>query len=250
MFFFLSKTLGFFASPSNLAIAFGLLGIVLLATRFARAGRRLTIASLIVLAIAGLSPAGNALMIPLEERFPPWDATRGAPDGIVVLGGGISPDVSAARNEVALTDAAERITAAVALARRYPDARIIYSGGSGAMIYREGSEAEPAVRIFESLGIPHARIVAEEQSRNTIENAVFSKLLAMPKPGGCWSPRAIICPAPWAFFARRAFRSKPIRLIGARAGAPTCCVRSRPWGTDWSEPTPPFASGSGYWSIG
>src|SRR6266700_871968 len=186
MFFFLSKTLGFFASPSNLAIAFGLLGIVLLATRFARAGRRLTIASLIVLAIAGLSPAGNALMIPLEERFPPWDATRGAPDGIVVLGGGISPDVSAARNEVALTDAAERITAAVALARRYPDARIIYSGGSGAMIYREGSEAEPAVRIFESLGIPHARIVAEEQSRNTIENAVFSKLLAMPKPGERW----------------------------------------------------------------
>jgi uncharacterized SAM-binding protein YcdF (DUF218 family) len=186
MFFLLSKTLGFFAAPSNALIACGLLGIVLLATRFARVGRLLMAASLIVLAIAGLSPLGNALMIPLEERFPPWDASRGAPDGIVVLGGAISPSVSAARDEVALTEAAERITATVALARRYPDARIVYSGGSGALVYRDGSEAESAVRMFESLGIPHDRILAEEQSRNTVENAVFSMLLAMPQPGERW----------------------------------------------------------------
>jgi uncharacterized SAM-binding protein YcdF (DUF218 family) len=186
MFFLFSKTLGFFAVPSNFVIACALFGMVLLATRFARAGRRLMVASLIVLAIAGLSPLGNALILPLEERFPPWDASRGAPDGIVVLGGAISPDVSAARDEVALNEAAERITATVALARRYPDARIVYSGGSGALIYRDGSEAASAVRIFESLGIPHARILAEEQSRNTVENAVFSLLLAMPQPGERW----------------------------------------------------------------
>jgi len=143
-------------------------------------------ASLIALAVIGLSPLGNALIIPLEQRFPPWDDTRGPPDGIVVLGGAITPDVSAARNDVALNEAAERITAAVALARRYPDARIIYSGGTGALIYREGSEAASAVRMFESLGIPHARIIAEEQSRNTVENAVFSLLLAMPQPGERW----------------------------------------------------------------
>jgi uncharacterized SAM-binding protein YcdF (DUF218 family) len=186
MFFILSKVLGFFASPSNLAIALGLLGVLLLATRRARVGRFLTVASLLALAVLGLSPLGNALIIPLEERFPPWDDTRGPPDGIVVLGGAITPDVSAARNEVALDEAAERVTAAVALARRYPDARIIYSGGTVALIFPEGSEAASAVRIFESLGIPHARIIAEEQSRNTLENAVFSRLLAMPQPGERW----------------------------------------------------------------
>src|SRR5712691_11323096 len=102
MFFILSKVLGFFAIPSNLVISIGLLGLLLLWTRFARAGRRLAAASLLVLAILGLSPIGNALIIPLEQRFPPWDAARGAPDGIIVLGGAISPDVSAARDEVAL----------------------------------------------------------------------------------------------------------------------------------------------------
>ena len=116
MFFPLSKILGFFAIPSNLVISIGLLGLLLLPTRFARAGRALAFASLIVLAILGLSPVGNALMIPLEDRFPRWDATRGAPDGIIVLGGAISPDVSAARDEVALNEAAERLTVAAELA--------------------------------------------------------------------------------------------------------------------------------------
>jgi uncharacterized SAM-binding protein YcdF (DUF218 family) len=186
MFFILSKILGVFASLSNLVIGLGLLGVLLLGTRLARVGRFLTVASLIALAVIGLSPLGNMLIIPLEERFPPWDDTRGAPDGIIVLGGAITPDVSAARGEVALNEAAERVTAAVALARRYPAARIIYSGGSGALVFPEGSEAVSAVRLFESLGVPQARIIAEEQSRNTVENAVFSMLLAMPQPGERW----------------------------------------------------------------
>jgi uncharacterized SAM-binding protein YcdF (DUF218 family) len=186
MFFVLSKTLGFFANPSNLVIACGLLGVLLLATRFARAGRRLMAASLLTFAVMGFSPLGNVLMISLEQRFPPWDPARGPPDGIVVLGGGIRPDVSAGRDDVVLSEAGTRITAAVALARRYPQARIIYTGGSGALIYREGSEAAFAVQIFESLGIPHSRVTAEEQSRNTVENAVFSMLIAMPQPGERW----------------------------------------------------------------
>jgi uncharacterized SAM-binding protein YcdF (DUF218 family) len=186
MFFILSKVLGFVAIPSNVMIALGLLGVLLLATRLERAGRFLTVVSVIVLALLGLSPIGNALIIPLEQRFPPWDDARGAPDGIVVLGGAITPDVSAARNEVALNEAAERVTSAVALARRYPQARIVYSGGTGALVYPEGNEAVSAVRIFESLGIPPERIIVEEQSRNTVENAVFSLLLAMPQPGERW----------------------------------------------------------------
>jgi uncharacterized SAM-binding protein YcdF (DUF218 family) len=186
MFFPLSKILGFFASPSNLVISIGLLGLLLLPTRFARAGRAFAFASLIVLAILGLSPVGNALMIPLEDRFPRWDAARGAPDGIIVLGGAISPDVSAARDEVALNEAAERLTVAAELARRYPAVRIVFSGGSGALIYDEGAEAPFALRLLEDLGIPRARILLEDRSRNTVENAIFSKALIQPKPGERW----------------------------------------------------------------
>jgi uncharacterized SAM-binding protein YcdF (DUF218 family) len=187
MFFILSKILGFFAAPSNLLISIGLLGLILLFTRFTRLASWLIVTSLVLLAVAGLSPLGNALILPLEDRFPQWeDASRGAPDGIVVLGGVISPGVSDVRNSMALDEAAERITATAELAHRYPDARIIFSGGSGSLLEREGSEAPFAVRELQTLGVPHDRITAEEQSRNTIENAAFSRLLANPKPGERW----------------------------------------------------------------
>jgi uncharacterized SAM-binding protein YcdF (DUF218 family) len=186
MFFYLSKILRFFAIPSNLVIVIGIAGVFLLRSRFHRAGRRLVIGSLIVLAIMGLSPVGNVLIIPLEDRFPPWDSSRGAPDGIVVLGGALSPDVSAARGTPALTEAAERLTAAVELARRYPNARILFSGGTGALVPSTATEAEFALRLWAALGIEPGRVIAEDQSRNTVENAVFSKELAKPKPGEHW----------------------------------------------------------------
>jgi uncharacterized SAM-binding protein YcdF (DUF218 family) len=103
-----------------------------------------------------------------------------------VLGGALSPDVSHARDTVALNEAAERLTVVAELARRYPDARIIFSGGSGSVIFAERPEAEFALRLLESLGVPKGRVVAEDKSRNTVENARFSRELAQPKPGERW----------------------------------------------------------------
>jgi len=186
MLFVLSKIVGFVALPSNLLIEIGIVGVLLLFTKFRRLASWLVVTSIVLTAVVGWSPLGNILILPLEQRFPPWDPSQGPPDGIVVLGGAISPDVSAARGAVALNEAAERITAAAALARRYPNARIIYSGGSNAVLADRISEAPFAVEELEALGVAHDRITAEEQSRNTIENAVFSRLIAQPKPGERW----------------------------------------------------------------
>ena len=185
MFFILSKTIGFFAWPSNVLIAIGLAGLVLLCTPWRRLASWLVVTSLVLLAVAGYSPLGHLLMLPLEQRFPPWDAARGAPDGIVVLGGAIDADIAAARGDVALNEAAERITATAELARRYPNARIIFSGGAGSL-FGGALEAPVAVKALAALGVAPDRIVAEEQSRNTVENAVFSRLIADPKPGERW----------------------------------------------------------------
>ena len=130
MFFALSKELGFFALPSNFMAVVGLLGIALLFTRRQRLGRGLMVASLLTLAIAGWTPLGNWLIAPLENRFPPWNGD-GTPDGIVVLGGAISPELSLDRHSLALNESAERMTVVADLARRYPAARLVFSGGSG-----------------------------------------------------------------------------------------------------------------------
>jgi uncharacterized SAM-binding protein YcdF (DUF218 family) len=186
MFFTASKILGFFALPSNLFVMIGIIGLFLLATNFRRLASWLIVTSLVLIAVAGLSPLGNALIMPLEQRFPPWDPSRGPPDGIVVLGGPIEADVSAAHGTVAVGEGAERLIAAAELARRYSNARIVFTGGSNALLFREGAEALYAVRLLEALGVAHERITAEEQWRNTIENAAFSRLIARPKPGERW----------------------------------------------------------------
>jgi uncharacterized SAM-binding protein YcdF (DUF218 family) len=215
MFFILTKSLGFFAVPSNVLISIGLIGLVLLCTRFLRLASWLIVTGLVLIAFVGFSPLGRILILPLEQRFPPCDASRGPPDGIVVLGGAISPDISMSRGVVSLNGGAERITVATELARRYPNARIVFSGGTGSL-FGGALEAPFAVKEFEALGIARDRITAEEQSRNTIENAVFSRLVAQPKPSERWllvtsavhMPRAIAafraagfpveaCPVSW-----------------------------------------------------
>ena len=178
MFFVLSKTLGYLVVPSNLVMAIGLAGLVLLCTRFRRLASWLIVSSVVLIALLGYSPVGRMLLLPLEDRFPPWDASRGPPTGIVVLG--------VARGVVALNGAAERITVAAELAHRYLDARIIFSSGSGSLDATAPLEAPLAVQELIALGVAHDRITADEQSRNTIENAVFSRLLADPKPGERW----------------------------------------------------------------
>ena len=79
----------------------------------ARFGRRLALLALLLIALYGWSPLGNAIILPLEERFPPWDPSRGTPAGIVVLGGALDTVVAPRRNEVSLNEAAERMTIAV-----------------------------------------------------------------------------------------------------------------------------------------
>jgi uncharacterized SAM-binding protein YcdF (DUF218 family) len=187
LFFALSKTLGVILLPSNFLIGLGLIGLVLLFTRFAIGGRRLLLASLVLLALFGWSPLGSLLLYPLEQRFPPWDATRGAPDGIVVLGGAVDPEVSVARGLPAFRGGVDRLIAAAALAQRYPQARIIYSGGSANLVTDDAAkEADIAAGIFASLGVAKERLTMERLSRNTLENAEFSKALAAPKPGERW----------------------------------------------------------------
>ena len=219
MFFVLSKTLGIMLLPTNFLIGTGLAGALLLATRFASAGRKLLIAAVVLLAIAGFSPLGNLLIFPLEHRFPPWDATRGAPDGIIVLGGSIDADLSAAHDVPVISAAPNRIVAAAALAHRYPNARILFTGGSSNLLSNDAREADYAASLFESLGVARERLIMERRARNTQENAEFSRVVAAPKPGERWLlvTSAYHMPRSVGLFRKAGFDVEPYP-VGWRAG--------------------------------
>jgi len=157
-----------------------------MATRFAAFGRKLAVATLVLLALVSFSPLGNLLLYPLESRFPPWDPSRGAPDGIIVLGGSIDPDMSVAHQTPIVRHAADRLLAPAELARRYPKARVVFTGGSANVVSNDAREADWAGTVLENIGIAKDRLIVERNSRNTFENALFTKQLVAPKPGERW----------------------------------------------------------------
>jgi uncharacterized SAM-binding protein YcdF (DUF218 family) len=205
MFFTLSKTITVLFLPTSMMLLAGLAGIVLAMTRWRRAGIRLMIASLVLLAVAGISPLGALLTQSLESRFPPWEKTdgpaRGAPTGIVVLGGGISSGLSRQIGMPMVSADGGRITALAHLARLYPNARIVYSGGDATLGGNRRPETDYLGPLLDDFGIPRSRVELETRSRNTAENAAFSKAIANPKPGERWllvtsaqhMPRAVGC---------------------------------------------------------
>ncbi|MGE4281427.1 MAG: YdcF family protein, partial [Magnetospirillum sp.] len=65
-------------------------------------------------------------------------------------------------------------------------AKLIFSGGSGSLTTQELKEAPVARRFMDELGFDTRRVVFEDQSRNTRENAVLSKQLMDPQPGETW----------------------------------------------------------------
>jgi uncharacterized SAM-binding protein YcdF (DUF218 family) len=186
LFFLASKTIGLLLVPSNVILAIGALGLFGSWSRYRRLGRRLLAGAMIALLICGYLPIGKPLLLPLETRFPPWIAADEEPAGIIVLGGGIDPEMSAAHSSPALTAAGVRIVVAAALARQYPQARMVYAGGSANLINNEATEAEAAATVLESLGLTSDRLRIERQSRNTQENVDFAKAIANPQPGERW----------------------------------------------------------------
>ncbi len=204
--FILSKAIWFVAQPSSLLLFLALIGLMLAAGRWrARWGLRLATLSVGALLVLGLSPVAHWLTLPLEDRFALPDlAALPKPDAIIVLGGMLDTVVTVARHADTMNEAGERVTATIVLARLFPTTRVIFSGGAAEIIYASMSEAEAARRILLGLGLAPARLLLEDKSRTTAENASMTRELLLREgfpPGGRYllvtsahhMPRAVAC---------------------------------------------------------
>jgi len=171
-----SKIFWLLAAPTSALVLISAITALWAVLGSSKSGAWLAAAATCGLVIAGFTPIGLALMMPLESRFAlsPRDS-HAAPDGIIVLAGAHI----------------EGIEAAQALSRNYPEARIIFSG----------FQAEPALKAFARVGGDPARVYVESRPRTTFEDARYSAALLKPKPGERWllvtialyMPRAVGC---------------------------------------------------------
>src|SRR5262245_7453147 len=233
--FVASKLFWTLVDPSSLLLTMWLVGGVLLWTRWFGWGRLIvSLAALATLACAEL-PVGQLAVKPLEDRFAPLTSLPPRVDGIMVLGGVIDDSVIGRRGVPRSLTAAgsPRLDAFLELAKRYPLARHVFTGGSIELINDRDTEADIVRRIFARIGLDTTRIIFEDKSRNTFENAQFSYVLLNPQPEEQWimitsarhMPRAVgtfrrvgwknIIPFPVDYATEEEPRFEPVFSLGA-----------------------------------
>lgn len=186
MLFVISKVLWELVEPSHLMLATSALGIVLWRLHRPRLGYCLAVIGTGSMVAVTFLPIPQLLLAPLENRFPRPQPLPADVAGIIVLGGAVDPIETAARGIPSLNDAAERMTSFVKIARLYPAAKKVFSGGNGTLRGSKLTEAEVAKQLFSDLGLETGDIVFEGKSRNTYENVLYSRQLVRPEPRQTW----------------------------------------------------------------
>ena len=186
MTFIASKLFWFIAQPLGLILTFETLALLLVLAGRRKAGVGLFSALTLLMLAAFLLPVGHWITRPLEARFAEITVPPEKVDGIIVLGGSMGLALTEAFGQPALNGAAERLTEFVALARRYPQAKLVFTGGSAQIFPGRIREADVARQVFEQVGFDTGRVLFERNSRNTYENAVFSRDIVHPQPGERW----------------------------------------------------------------
>lgn len=184
--FTISKLFWWLFQPSNLLLLLLVAGAALLWSRHRNLGRRLVAAAAAIAVIIAVVPLDAWMIRSLENRFPAVEALPERVTGIITLGGAVDQAVTAARGQISLKRYVERLTVFVALAHRYPEARLAYTGGSASLFRPDLKEVPVARRFFAEMGLDPVRVAFEDRARNTHENAVFAHALLRPGPGETW----------------------------------------------------------------
>lgn len=207
LFFFTSKLVWLFASPDSLLLILILVTLIFLYIGKQKIARTLlTIISGFLIVIA-FFPVGEWLLFPLEYRFQTNPQLPDKVDGIIVLSGAEAAELSHLWDQVELGGAAERDLMFLTLARQYPQAKLVFTGGTGSLLKQEYKAADIAEKLFDDLGFDTKRIIFERESRNTYENVIYSKKIIKPEKNNKWilittswhMPRSvgIFCKADW-----------------------------------------------------
>jgi len=185
VFYLASKLFWLVAEPTTAMTFLLLLGLLMLMLKRRRTGIGLIIAACAALLLMNFTNIGLLVLQPLEQRFPTPPYPEHV-DGIIMLGGGEDSEVSAARHIAELNENGDRFVEAARLALRYPSAKLVITGGIGDLTGVGDGDAAVADRFFPPLGIPASRLVLEGKSRNTEENALFTKALIGSTEGETW----------------------------------------------------------------
>ncbi len=206
LFFVVSKLFWLVARPESWLVLLLVIGLWFLRRGRVAAAHKLFLSALLLVLVIGLVPVGQLLIRPMEMRFPAAPDIS-APMGIIILGGGEDARMSAASGLPELNAAGERLILGLSLAQAFPEAQLIFTGGSASLVDQRISGADGAQKLFARFEIADSRITLEPSARNTAENATRTYELVEDATLGPWvlvtsafhMPRSVgsFCAAGW-----------------------------------------------------
>jgi len=175
--FYISKIFWLVAQPLSLTFLLIVVGLAAGLLKWNRIRTLASVAAALILFVTLFTTTGAVLLQTLEDRFVRADLPAGGPACIVTLGGGFDAEVVAARGGFEMTQAGDRFVETLRLARDFPEARILVSGGDGSLSGAYDGDAAISERFLSAFGIPAERLIREGQSRDTFENAARTEAL-------------------------------------------------------------------------
>ena len=189
MFFIVSKIIGILIEPLLHGFYFGAIALFFHLCNRKRLCTLFLGASLLLPLLYSVTILSSTFLRPLENHATPIKADHIASlDGVIILGGhtisGLLPEERGAGQ---LGSSAERFISALALADRFPDAEIWFTGLSGTVGHKGWTEGDSIRALLHELNRDISRFQFEEGSRNTAQNAVMTFALARPSAHEKWA---------------------------------------------------------------
>jgi len=181
----LSDTLWLLLQPSTVVLLLLVLSLLVGLLRRRGASRLLLFAALLLMVLPAVLPLRALLAQPLEGHVPPAPLPERV-DGIIVLGGAVEWRVSKARGQLAVNEAAERLMAAAALAQRYPQATLVFTGLFAETAPQEFRPQATPQSFFSGPAFANRRIIYLGAARSTFEDALLSQQALSPQAGQTW----------------------------------------------------------------
>lgn len=175
--FLASKLFWLLAQPLSLVFVLLVMSFLFAAAGFRRLYRFLSGLAATLLFLTLFTSTGAVLLQGLENRIPRPASLPAGLSCIIILGGAFENEVVAKRGGIELNQAADRFVEGLKLAQSYPAARILVSGGDGSFSGTYDGDAQTSETFFSTFGIAPERLIREDQSRTTLENAANTKEL-------------------------------------------------------------------------
>jgi len=212
---YLSKILNFLINP--LHILFFTIFTQLFIIFFLKSKKLIIFFSklfLLLFLFFGYIPLSNFFLNKVEDYIEPSKYPIQQLTGVVVLGAGFdSGRISKERNQIALDHSVARLTKAIEIYNKNPRILILLSGFSKESLNEEWSELEMVKRFYLDQGVRFENLLFENQSRNTFENAFFSKNI-VSKYKGTWGliTTASHMPRSYLLFKKQGIILEPINV--------------------------------------